>query len=181
MNLPKINLSRPSFTPRFFIYLLFGLVIMMLLVEGGYFLYPKKKIPATVLSDEFGTVVRKGVFTTWTSADKTQKFTTITGQVKRIEGRTLFVANLEKPTSKNDLVKVILSEDVNIDVQEGEFSPDNPKEALIMLSPEGVHGDKIVKGDLNEIPVGSVIIAVDVEKVKDSFLTQNDILVAKPR
>lgn len=37
MNLPKIKFSKSSFSLRFFIYFVFGLVILALLVEGGYY------------------------------------------------------------------------------------------------------------------------------------------------
>jgi len=181
MNLPVFRLSKPSFSPRFFIYVLFLLVILILIAEGTYFFILKKKTSATVLSDEFGTIVNEGIFTTWTSIDKAQKFTSITGQVKRIEGRTLFIASIEKPNLKNNLVKVVLSEDVDIAIHEGEFSPDNPEQGLTILSPaSGVHGEKFVKGDIGEIPLGSVIIATNVKKAKDSFLTDY-VFLAKPR
>ena len=180
MNLPKISISRSSFSSRFFIYFLFGLVILVLLIEGGYFLYLKKKVPTAVLSDEFGTVVNKGVFSSWTSPDKSQKFIAIAGQVKRIEDRTLFVADVEKPDNKN-LVKVIVSEDASISIEEGEFSLDDPMEGLELLSPtRHTHGKKVIKGDINEILIGSVIIAGNVEETKDGFLTK-DLIVARPK
>lgn len=39
MNLPKISFSRPSFSLRFFVYVLFGLIILILAAEGGYYFY----------------------------------------------------------------------------------------------------------------------------------------------
>lgn len=43
MNLPKINISRSSFSPRFFVYSLFGLMILILLAEGGYYFWVRQK------------------------------------------------------------------------------------------------------------------------------------------
>lgn len=39
MNLPSFRFSKPSFSPRFLIYFLFGLIVLALVAEGGYYFY----------------------------------------------------------------------------------------------------------------------------------------------
>lgn len=45
MNLPKISITRPSFSPRFFIYFVFGLVLLVLIAEGAYYYGLPKIVP----------------------------------------------------------------------------------------------------------------------------------------
>lgn len=52
MNLPRISFSRPSFSLRFFIYSLFGLVLLALLIEGGYYFWQTKKGVRSVSREE---------------------------------------------------------------------------------------------------------------------------------
>lgn len=183
MILPKIKFSKPTtFSLRFFIYLLFGLILLVLLAEGGYFLYLKKKPLVTILSDEYGTSTSKGAVTTWVATDKTQKFIAITGQVKRVEGRALWVTDVEKSTNDEHSVQVSISNDAYISVNDGKFLPNEPLEGLKFLVSTG-HGQGLetIEGNLEDkIPVGSIIMAGNIEETEDGFVARN-LIVARSK
>lgn len=80
MNLPRISLSRPSFSPRFFIYFLFGLIILILVTEGGYYFYYH-------FQHQFDNVP-------------------ITGRVKAREGRVLLIEQMSNSVEKKIRVEV---------------------------------------------------------------------------
>lgn len=80
MNLPEIRFTRPRFSLRFFIYLLFGLVILVLTVEGGYYFYYR-------FQHQFGNML-------------------IIGRVKAKEGRVLLIEQKSNPAGKKIRVEV---------------------------------------------------------------------------
>lgn len=67
MNLPRISISRPPFSPRLFIYFLFGLIILVLVAEGGYYFWLQRRVkekslpPPSVLRQEDIFTYVKGV------------------------------------------------------------------------------------------------------------------------
>lgn len=86
MNLPKISISRPPFSPRFFIYFLLGLVILVLLAEGGYYFWVQReaKTQNPVIARQ------EGVFSYVNLPDgTTQKM--ILGRVEGIDGNLLTI------------------------------------------------------------------------------------------
>lgn len=84
MNLPNFRLSRPSFTPRFFIYFLFGLILLVLLVEGGYYVWLKNKEVTFPKSEEqIQPQATNEVITEWINL--------IEGEISEIRERTLVI------------------------------------------------------------------------------------------
>lgn len=71
MSLPKISFSKPSFSSRFFLYLLFGLIVLVLATEGGYYFWIQRKEKA------------RWQATNWVNL--------IEGKINKIEGRSLII------------------------------------------------------------------------------------------
>jgi len=88
MNLPKISLFKPQFNPRFFIYFLFGLVLLILLAEGGYYFWVQREVKKQ--SKNPAIAREEGVFSYVNLPDgTTQKV--ILGTIKRIDGNLLTI------------------------------------------------------------------------------------------
>jgi len=100
MNLPRISFTRPTFSPRFFLYFLFGLVILILVAEGGYYYWVQKRTARQQTKNP--VIVREeGVFTYVKLPDgSAQKV--ILGKIKKIDGNLLTIK-----TDNNKTVQVI--------------------------------------------------------------------------
>lgn len=98
MNLPNISFFRPSFSPRFFIYCLFSLILLVLAVEGGYYYWVQKRMERQ--QTENPVIARQeGVFTYVKSPDGTiQKM--ILGTVEKIDGNLLTIKTDNKKTAQ---------------------------------------------------------------------------------
>jgi len=87
MNLPKISLSRPRFSLRFFVYLLFGLIVLTLVAEGGYYFWgqhsrTKSSIHQPVRQEDIFTYIKS-------PREKLEK--QIFGVLKEIDGDELTI------------------------------------------------------------------------------------------
>lgn len=170
MNLPKIIFTRPRFSLRFFIYLLFGLVILVLLVEGGYFFYLQQK---KVKERPSGT---KPIINTESMEGKSQivleeiqkdlgegkvagDVALFKGKVEKIEGRTvaMFAETSNFPVY------------INVDV---------PPDAVFFKSGDHVQGGwEMLKGDyFNDIKVGSRIVFSDLLPGKENFFSSKKVI-----
>ena len=168
MNLPKIRLSKPSLSPRFFIYCLLGLVILVLLVEGGYFFYlQQKKVkerssgtkPISVESMEGKSQIVLEAIQEGLREGKIAGDVVFKGKVEKIEGRTvaMFAETTNFPVY------------VNVDV-----SPD----AVFIKSSEHAQGGwEMLKGDyFNDIKVGSRIVFSDLLPGKENYFSSKRVI-----
>lgn len=165
MNLPRISLSRPRFSPRFFIYFLFGIVILVLLVEGGYYWQTKKRVRSVSreevrakleeVKNNQNFTYKGGIFSVTTKDGRSDLL--IVGKVENLENSVL--------TLKQDKerISVRISPDVKIrilDLKHGprEFSGvDDLRKNLAI-------GDKVGITEINftenDLPTVGVIIKI---------------------
>ena len=108
LTLPRISFSKPTFSLRFFIYVLFGLIILVLLAEGGYYFWAQKRLAGQQTKNPF-IAREEGIFTYIKSPDGSiQKM--ILGTIEKIDGNLLTIK-----TDNNKTVQVLFTgEDVFI-------------------------------------------------------------------
>lgn len=102
MNLPRIRFSRPLFSPRFFIYFLFGLVILVLAVEGGYYFWVQKRLKRQQSKNPV-IARQEGVFTYVNSPEGTVE-KMILGTITEVDGNSLTIK-----TDNNKTVQVVFT------------------------------------------------------------------------
>jgi len=97
MNLPRISLSQPSFSFRFFLYFLFGLVLLVLAAEGGYYFWVQREVRKQSQNPVIAR--QEGVFSYVNLPDgTTQKV--ILGTIKGIDGNLLTIETDNRKTAQ---------------------------------------------------------------------------------
>lgn len=153
MNLPETEISRPRFSLRFFIYLLFGLVILILAVEGGYYFWLKNKEVTFPKSEEqIQPQATNEVTTEWIHL--------IEGEIKEIREGTLII------TVVNDFNSPIhIPEEVEIEVS---------SEAKIFIV-ERLEGMRTIL--FTDLKIGDIIHAGGLTKIAEAKFKAGSIAV----
>lgn len=160
MNLPKIKFIRPSSSPRSFIYFLFGLVILILLAEGGYYLFFQKK-------------VAKPAHTDWVNL--------IEGEIKEIRERTLIILVKDNSLMPKK-VEIELADNARIFIPpsgnlfEMPFPVEEKEQIRFVLELEAVARESISFADLK---VGALIQAGGLTKLAGTKFKAESIAVIK--
>lgn len=150
MNLPKISISKPSFSFRFFIYFLFGLVVLVLAVEGGYyFLITKSKSTRKNLLSEKDYYSDTRMFIL-----DNGELVLIKGVIQRVDGRNLFLSPMDSDLGNSNLVKVEFKE-----------------EPFIKITYTNTGYPPRLKEDVGfeELKVGDLIVIFEVEEENGSY------------
>ncbi len=159
MNLPRINFSS-LFSPRIFIYFLFALVILILLVEGGYYLFFQKK-------------AAKPAHTDWVNL--------IEGEIKEIEERTLIISVKDNSFIPKK-VEIELADNAKIfippsgDLFEKPFPVEEEEQMRFALELEAVARESISFADLK---VGALIQAGSLTKLAGTKFKAESIAVIR--
>lgn len=142
MNLPEIRFSKPSFSPRFFLYLFFGLIILVLAIEGGYYFWIQKR--ARNQQTKNPVIAREeGVFTYVRLPDgSAQKM--ILGKIEKIEGNLFTIR-----TDNNQIARVLFT---GKEVLITDFTS-TPTDIEIINNRVGTTGDLLI-GDV--VKVGEI-------------------------
>lgn len=155
MNLPRIRFSRPSFSPRFFIYFLFSLVILILAFEGGYYFWMQKSVEKQQTKNPVIDRV-EGVFTYIKSADgTTQKM--ILGTIRKIDGNLLTIK-----TDNNKTAQVL-------------FTGENIRIAHLAF---GMEGSGIKIGIIEDLLVGDEVRIAEIAK-NEGQITAKFLMIVK--
>ena len=158
MNLPRISLSKPSFSPRFFIYFLFGLVILVLAVEGGYYFWTQRKEKARLQATDWVNLIE--------------------GKINKIEGRTLII-------TVNDFNSVIPRKvEIEVDSETEIFitpSPEEFKKFLLLSEEEFVRQLDVIMPPIlfANLKVGDIIQAGILTKIAEAKFKAESIAVIK--
>lgn len=154
MNLPKISFSRPQFSPRFFIYLLFGVVILVLAAEGGYYFWIQKRVERQQTKNP--VIAREeGVFSYVNLPDgTTQKV--ILGTIKGIEGNLLTIE-----TDNNRIVQVL-------------FTGEN---AFIADLTSGLKDNRL--GSINDLLIGDKVTVAETYADKEGKIGAKSLVIVR--
>lgn len=101
LGLPNFRFRLPRFSFRFFIYFLFGLMILVLAVEGGYYFWAQREIKKQAQNPVIAR--QEGVFTYINSPDgSVEKM--ILGTIEKLDGNLLTIK-----TDNNKIVQVLFT------------------------------------------------------------------------
>ena len=160
MNLPEIRFSKLSFSPRFFIYFLFGLVILVLLAEGGYYFFQRKKATRPAHTD-------------WVNL--------IEGEIKEIRERTL-ILSVKDTSLIPKKIEIELADNARIfvspsgDLFEKPFPVEKEEQMRFALELEAVARESILFTDLK---VGMLVQAGGLTKLAGTKFKAESIAVIK--
>lgn len=181
-NIPTIKF--PRFSLRFFIYFLFGLALLILLAEGGYYFWitkfkkdqktAGKQFPAEGVESARVEYYQEGMFGYMEKAGKEPQLGIIIGQVQAIEGRSVFAVDIDKKTA--DSVEIIASNDAKFYIFYWNYPLDNPRDALA-----GIPGEGWSEGNFNDIEPGDVVEAGGLVEINKKKFRAASFLVIKPK
>lgn len=155
MNLPKVSLSRPRFSLRFFVYFLFGLVILILAAEGGYCVWVQQRVQ----TKNPGIVREEGVFSYVNDPSDGSIKKIIIGVVENVVGDEIIIRADNGQRAK---VKFI-----------GDF-------LLITKEIKEATSAGIEKGTFSDIMVGDEVRAVDIKTDEEgNILVEMLIIIRK--
>jgi len=166
MNLPEARVSKPSFTPRFFIYFLLGLVILVLLAEGGYYWWRtrKKALPLKTIKTMIEEVEKTPATESAYLGDMFSR-AIINGKPKLFVGGIIVEINNSILTLERDSEQVKVKIDPDVKVRVSYLGKRNP---LIFRGMDGLRenlelGDMVYAGDFSfdsqdNIPIALMVI-----------------------
>lgn len=146
MNLPIINLSRPRFSLRFFIYFLFGLITIVLIAEGGYYFWAQREVKKQAQNPVIAR--QEGVFTYVSDPSDGSLQKMILGTIRKIDGNLLTIK-----TDNNKVVQVLFTgEDLLI----ADLTSGRPVEKMGTMA-DLLIGDEVRVADIYSEEKGQII------------------------
>lgn len=164
MQLPAIR-EKISFRPsrlssRFFIYFLFGLIILVLAVEGGYYFWIQKRAERQQVENPVINRV-EGVFTYINSTEGTVE-KMILGTIEKIDGNLLTIK-----TSNNKTVQVLFT-------GEGPFIA-----SLIFDRQDEVTGGDLKLGTMADLLIGDEVRVAEIDSEDKAQISAKSLIIVR--